>query len=95
VSERKPGRSQPQNSPKDAQLPLELSSKRRAGVEPEQAAKLAIDRRARPSTLRGHVKLALTVDIPRAPAERLSARAIREEKNLEALVAEILEGASR
>jgi hypothetical protein len=89
VSQRKPSRSQPENA-QEAQLPLDLSSKRRA-VEPEHAAKLAIDRRARPSTLKGHVKLALTVDIPRALAERLSARAIREGKNLEALVAEILE----
>jgi hypothetical protein len=39
------------------------------------------------------VKLALTLDLHRALAERLTARAIREGKNLEALVAEILEGA--
>jgi hypothetical protein len=91
VSPRKPSRSQPQNPQHDAQLPLALSSKRRAGVEPQQAAKLAVARRARPSALSGHVKLALTIDMSRALAERLTARAIREGKNLEALVAEILE----
>jgi hypothetical protein len=37
------------------------------------------------------VKLALTIDMSRALAERLTARAIREGGNLEALVAEILE----
>jgi hypothetical protein len=37
------------------------------------------------------VKLALTIDMSCALAERLITRAIREGKNLEALVAEILE----
>jgi hypothetical protein len=41
------------------------------------------------------VKLTLTVFLHRADAERLTARAIREGKNLEALVAEILEADSR
>jgi hypothetical protein len=91
VSQRKPSRSQPENA-QEAQLPLALSSKRR-GVEPEQAAKRAIDRRARPSAVPGHVKLTLTLDVPRSLAEWLNATAIREGKNLEALVAEILEGA--
>jgi len=36
------------------------------------------------------VKLTLTLDIPRALAERLSAQAIRERKNLEAVVIENL-----
>jgi hypothetical protein len=40
------------------------------------------------------VKLTFTLDMPRALAEQLSARAIREAKNLEALVAEILERAA-
>jgi hypothetical protein len=82
VSPRKPNRLQPQSPREDAQLPLALSSKRRAGVEPEQAAKLAVARRARPSALSGHVKIALTIDMSRALAERLTARAIREGRNL-------------
>jgi hypothetical protein len=36
------------------------------------------------------VKLTLSVSLSREQAERLTARAIREGKNLEALVAEIL-----
>ena len=35
----------------------------RVGVEPEQAAKVAIARRAKPSALRDHVKLVLTLDL--------------------------------
>jgi len=37
-----------------------------------------------------HVKLTFTLDMPRELAERLSARAIREGKNLEAVVIAIL-----
>jgi hypothetical protein len=40
------------------------------------------------------IKLPLTVSLSRAQAERLTARAIREGKNLDALVAEILEATS-
>jgi hypothetical protein len=40
------------------------------------------------------VKLTFTLDMRRALAEHLSARAIREGKNLEALVAETLESAA-
>src|SRR5262249_18924767 len=70
---------------------------RRATVlKPEEVAKIAVARRAKPSVTPGHVKLMLTLDIPRALAERLSARSTREGKNLEAVVIEILgEGRSR
>jgi len=52
--------------------------------------------RAKPSMVPGHVKLTLTLEMPRALAERLSARAIREGKNLEAVVIEVLtDGATR
>jgi hypothetical protein len=40
------------------------------------------------------IKLPLTISLGRAQALRLTARAIREGNNLDALVAEILEGAS-
>lgn len=75
------------------QLPLEAAPKAnlRAGGSPEQAAKAAVSRRAKPSAVPGHVKLTLTLDLKRGLAERLSARAIREGKNLEAVVLEILE----
>ena len=68
---------------------------RAAEVEPEHAAKAAIARRGRPSALPDHVKLVLTLDLRRALAERLSARAIREGKNLEAVVIEILEAGAK
>jgi len=42
----------------------------------------------------GKVKLTLTVSLSREQAERLTAKAIREGKNLEALVTEILEAVS-
>ena len=79
------------------QLPLVIPPRAPAGRgrEPEQAAKLAIARRGRASAVPGHVKLVLTLDVPRALAERLSARAIHEGKNLEALVIELLDSATR
>ena len=77
------------------QLPLVAAPKTRAGVEPEQAAKVAIARRAKPSTLPDHVKLVLTLDLHRALAERLSAKAIREGRNLEGIVIEILEAGAK
>ncbi len=64
------------------QLPLVASPKARAAVEAEHAAKVAIARRAKPSALPDHVKLVLTLDLRRTLAERLSAKAIREGKNL-------------
>ena len=72
------------------------SSKPRATrPDPDQVAKVAIARRTKPSTRPGHVKLTLTLDVPRELAERLSARAIREEKNLEGVVIELLDRGSR
>jgi hypothetical protein len=41
----------------------------------------------------GHVKLMFTLDMPREVAEWLSARTIRESKNLEAVVIELLDDA--
>lgn len=59
----------------------------------EQAARLAIARRAQRAGTSHKVRLILTIFLTRDKAERLSARAIREQKNLEAVVAEILEAA--
>ncbi len=58
--------------------------------DPEQAAKVAVARLARPSPVPDHVRFTVTLDLPRALAERLSTRAIREQKNLETLVMEAL-----
>jgi len=72
------------------QLSLVVPPNRRPGVDPEQAAKVAIARRAKPSAVPDHVKLVLTLELRRALAEQLSAKAIREGKDLEAIVLEFL-----
>jgi hypothetical protein len=59
----------------------------------EQAARLAIARRAQRAGTSDKVRLTLTIFLTRKQAEHLSARSIREQKNLEAVVAEILEAA--
>jgi len=62
--------------------------------EPEQAAKAAIAQRAKPSALPDHVKL--SPSICAGPwLERLSAKAIREGKNLDGVVIEILEAVAK
>jgi hypothetical protein len=55
-------------------------------------ARAAVAHEATATASREKVKLTLTVFLDREQAERLTARAIREGKNLEGLVAEILEG---
>jgi hypothetical protein len=79
----------------DFNQPRVDTNKSRPLPEPEQAAKRAIARRAKPSAVPDHVKLTLTLDVPRGPAEGLSSRAIREGKNLEGVVMDILKGATR
>jgi hypothetical protein len=59
---------------------------------PEKVARDASGHEATATPSREKVKLTLTVFLDREQAERLTARAIREGKNLEGLVAEILEG---
>jgi predicted HicB family RNase H-like nuclease len=56
-------------------------------------ARKAVERR--PTTPSGRVSYKFTVALPRDLAERLTARAIREGKSLEGLVAEILEAEAR
>jgi hypothetical protein len=75
------------------QLPLPSSPstpKARTRIPPEVAAREYIKRRAKPSVVPGHVKLTFTLDLPRELAERLSAQAIREGVNLDAVILEIL-----
>ena len=57
---------------------------------PEQAAKAYIARRAKPSVVPGHVKLTFTLDLRRELAERLSAEAIRNGINMEAVILDIV-----
>jgi hypothetical protein len=77
------------------ELPLTTRPKHRGAVQPEQAAKVAIARRAKPGAPPGHVRLVLTLELRRAFAEQLSARAIAEGKNLEAVVIDLLEDGSK
>jgi hypothetical protein len=73
----------PPTATKPARIPTDI----------EQAARLAIARRAQRAGTSDKVRLTLTIFLTRDRAERLSARAICEQKNLEAVVAEILEAA--
>ena len=63
----------------------------RSVLEPEQAAKIAIARRAKPGTSPDHVRLVLTLELRTALAELLSEKAIRSGKNLEAVLIDMLE----
>ena len=79
------------------ELPLAAAPKRRSGgvLEPEEAARLAIARRAKPGAPLGYVRLVLTLELRRELAEKLSERAIREERNIEAIVIALLEAAAK
>ena len=83
VDQRELDFTRPPTSTKPARIPTDI----------EQAARLAIARRAQRAGTGDKVRLTLTIFLTRDKAERLSARAIREQKNLEAVVAEILEAA--
>jgi len=89
----KPKERRGENGPEQLILPSASSAKPakpRATPTPEQSSKAYIAKRAKPSVVPGHVKLTLTLDLPRELAERLSAEAIREGVNLEAVVVERL-----
>ena len=77
------------------ELPLAPPRRRPGLVEPEQAAKVAIARRAKPGAPPGYVRLVLSLELRRALAEQLSARAIREGKNLEGIMIDLLEAGSK
>jgi hypothetical protein len=79
------------------ELPLAAPPKRRSGsvLEPEQAAKITIARRAKPGTTPDHVRLILTLELRRALADRLSEKAIRSGKNLEGVVIDMLEAGAK
>jgi hypothetical protein len=66
---------------------------KKASRSPEEVARAAVAKR--PTTPAGRVSYTLTLAFPRKVAEALTARAIREGKRLDALIAEILEGDER
>jgi hypothetical protein len=79
------------------ELPLAVAPRRRSGsvLGPEEAAKIAIARRARPGAPPDRVRLVLTLELRKALAERLSAMAIRSGKNLEGVVIDMLEAGAK
>ena len=77
------------------ELPLAAPKRRAASVEPEEAAKVAIARRAKLGAPPGYVRLVLSLELRRALAEQLSARAIREGKNLEGVLIDLLEAGAK
>jgi hypothetical protein len=79
MAKRQPASDQPE-------LPLPTKKSARS---PEETTRAAVARR--PTTPSGRVSYTLTLALPRDLAERLTARAIREGKNIEAIVTEILE----
>ncbi len=96
MSRRRPPR-RPVRSDDQPELPLAAAPKRRpSGVLPPQAAaRLAVARRAKPASVLGYVRLVLTLEVRRDLAEKLSERAIREERNIEAIVIALLEAAAK
>jgi hypothetical protein len=79
---------QPAHASDQPELPLQT---KKAGGSPEETARKAVAKR--PTTPSGRVSYTLT--LRRDVAERLTARAIREGRNIEAIVTEILEAEAR
>ena len=75
------------------EVPLAAPKQRPRVLEPEVAARVAISRRAKPSAIPGHVKLLLTLELRRDLAEKLSLKAIKSERNIEAIVIALIEAA--
>jgi len=70
--------------------------KRRTGaLTAEAAARVAVSRRAKPSSIPGYVRLLLTLELRRELAEKLSERAIKTERNIEAIVIALIEAAAK
>ena len=77
------------------ELPLAAPKQRPHVLEPEVAARLAIARRAKPSAIPGYVRLLLTLELRRELAEKLSLRAIKSERNIEAIILALIEAAAK
>jgi hypothetical protein len=73
------------------QRPKPRTKKQPTPHSPEELARAATAHDASAGPSGDKVKVPLTLTLSRAQAEHLTARAIREGKNLDALVAEILE----
>ena len=77
-------------------LPLAKAPARRAPPTPEQTAKIVVAKLKSPVGLPDKAEISLRLSLPRAVLERLTARAMREGRKLEALIQErVLEGAAK
>jgi hypothetical protein len=85
----------PSPDERQAALPLAKAPARRAIPTPEQIAKKVTDGDPSPPGMPELAAITLRLALPRAVLERLRARALREQRKLEALVQEILEGAAK
>jgi hypothetical protein len=56
---------------------------------------VAVSRRAKPSSIPGYVRLLLTLELRRELAEKLSLKAIKSERNIEAIVIGLIEAAAK
>jgi len=56
---------------------------------------VAVARRAKPSAVPDHVRLVLTLELRRELAEKLSLKAIKSERNIEAIVIGLIEAAAK
>ena len=88
-------RVRPARSSDQPELPLRAVPKRPRVLTPEIAARVAVSRRAKPSPIPGYVRLLLTLELRRELAEKLSEWAIREERNIEAIVIALIEEAAK
>ena len=79
------------------ELPLAATPRKRLStlLEPAAAARLAVARRAKPSAVPDHVRLVLTLELRRELAEKLSLKAIKSERNIEAIVIGLIEAAAK
>jgi hypothetical protein len=79
------------------ELPLAATLKKRLStvLDSAAAAKVAVARRAKPSPIPDHVRLVLTLELRRELAEKLSLKAIKSERNIEAIVIALIEAAAK
>ena len=87
----------PERSNDQPELPLAATPRKRLStvLEPAAAARLAVARRAKPSPVPDHVRLVLTLELRRELAEKLSLKAIKSERNIEAIVIGLIEAAAK
>ena len=72
-----------------------MPKRRPTVLAPEIAARVAVSRRAKPSAVPGYVRLLITLELRRELAEKLSLRAIKSERNIEAIIISVIEAAAK